>query len=95
MAAYETKLPLADYAIFLAKFLFGAFLVRSSACTINDIFDRKMDAGVGQYPVSLPSHSYETHVFALRHEQNALAAGHLRLGAYRSLLHGYSSSRSS
>lgn len=68
MAAYETKLPLADYAIFLAKFLFGAFLVRSSACTINDIFDRKMDAGVGQYPVSLPSHSYETHVFALRHE---------------------------
>ncbi|EEB86666.1 hypothetical protein MPER_16298, partial [Moniliophthora perniciosa FA553] len=24
----------------------GAFVVRSAACTINDIFDREMDAGV-------------------------------------------------
>ncbi|KAJ6621038.1 UbiA prenyltransferase family-domain-containing protein [Mycena sp. CBHHK59/15] len=46
MAAYAMKLPLDLYAINLAKALVGAFLLRSSACTINDIFDREMDAGV-------------------------------------------------
>jgi 4-hydroxybenzoate polyprenyltransferase len=48
MAAYATNLPLGVYAFDLAKCLVAAFIVRSSACTINDIFDRKMDAGVGQ-----------------------------------------------
>ncbi|KAJ7176343.1 4-hydroxybenzoate polyprenyl transferase [Mycena crocata] len=46
MAAYSTRLPMSDYATHLAKALVGAFLLRSSACTINDIFDREMDAGV-------------------------------------------------
>lgn len=47
MAAYREQLPLDVYAFDLVKCLFSAFIVRSSACTINDIFDRKMDAGVG------------------------------------------------
>ncbi|KAJ6535603.1 UbiA prenyltransferase family-domain-containing protein [Mycena capillaripes] len=46
MAAYTTALPLGAYFTSLAKALVGAFLLRSSACTINDIFDREMDAGV-------------------------------------------------
>ncbi|KAJ7454172.1 UbiA prenyltransferase family-domain-containing protein [Mycena latifolia] len=46
MAAFATRLPLSAYAIHLGKALVGAFLLRSSACTINDIFDREMDAGV-------------------------------------------------
>ncbi|KAF8173241.1 UbiA prenyltransferase family-domain-containing protein [Mycena galopus ATCC 62051] len=46
MAAYATRLPLGAYCAHLAKALVHAFLLRSSACTINDIFDRKMDAGV-------------------------------------------------
>ncbi|KAJ7272422.1 UbiA prenyltransferase family-domain-containing protein [Mycena rebaudengoi] len=46
MAAYTTSLPLSIYVLSLAKALVGAFLLRSSACTINDIFDREMDAGV-------------------------------------------------
>ncbi|KAL0573566.1 hypothetical protein V5O48_007526 [Marasmius crinis-equi] len=46
MAAYSSKLPLEEYGLDLLKCLFGAFIVRSSACTINDIFDRDMDAGV-------------------------------------------------
>jgi 4-hydroxybenzoate polyprenyltransferase len=50
MAAYKTNLPIKFYAPDLAKCLFGAFIMRSSACTINDIFDRKVDAGVGRYP---------------------------------------------
>ena len=49
MAAYHTELPLNRYWVELAKSLFAAFIVRGSACTINDIFDRKFDAGVGQY----------------------------------------------
>ncbi|KAJ7620468.1 UbiA prenyltransferase family-domain-containing protein [Mycena rosella] len=46
MAAFATRLPLGAYALHLGKALVGAFLLRSSACTINDIFDREMDAGV-------------------------------------------------
>ncbi|KIY53913.1 UbiA prenyltransferase [Fistulina hepatica ATCC 64428] len=46
MAAYHTGLPPADYATKLAECFVGAFLIRSSACTINDIFDRHVDAGV-------------------------------------------------
>ncbi|KAJ7603183.1 UbiA prenyltransferase family-domain-containing protein [Mycena rosella] len=46
MAAFATRLPLGVYALHLGKALVGAFLLRSSACTINDIFDREMDAGV-------------------------------------------------
>ncbi|KAG5651463.1 hypothetical protein H0H81_008548, partial [Sphagnurus paluster] len=46
MAAFATGLPLRHYFPYVAKCFVGAFLLRSSACTINDIFDRKMDAGV-------------------------------------------------
>ncbi|KZT20509.1 UbiA prenyltransferase [Neolentinus lepideus HHB14362 ss-1] len=46
IAACTTKMPLPDYIISLAKCTFAAFLVRSSACTVNDIFDRKLDSGV-------------------------------------------------
>ena len=49
MAAFTTNLRLKTYGIELAKYMLGAFILRSSACTINDIFDRKMDAGVGEY----------------------------------------------
>nr|WGM49228.1 UbiA prenyltransferase [Boreostereum vibrans] len=46
LAAYKTDLPLHRYWVELAKSAFIAELVRGSACTINDIFDRKFDAGV-------------------------------------------------
>ncbi|KAJ7061046.1 4-hydroxybenzoate polyprenyl transferase [Mycena amicta] len=46
MAAYSTHTSPNVYAAGLAKALVGAFLLRSSACTVNDIFDREMDAGV-------------------------------------------------
>ncbi|CAA7263365.1 unnamed protein product [Cyclocybe aegerita] len=46
MAAYRTGLPINSYGFELFKCFVGAFILRSSACTINDIFDRKMDAGV-------------------------------------------------
>ncbi|KAF9059384.1 UbiA prenyltransferase family-domain-containing protein [Rhodocollybia butyracea] len=46
MAAYSVKMPWNTYTFHLMQCLVGAFIIRSSACTINDIFDRKMDAGV-------------------------------------------------
>nr|GAT54960.1 coenzyme Q biosynthesis protein 2 [Mycena chlorophos] len=46
MAAYATNAPPSEYTIGLARSLIGALLLRSSACTVNDIFDREMDAGV-------------------------------------------------
>ncbi|PFH48334.1 hypothetical protein AMATHDRAFT_150105 [Amanita thiersii Skay4041] len=46
LAAYRVNLPIELYWGNILKALFGAFILRSSACTINDIFDRKMDAGV-------------------------------------------------
>ncbi|KAJ7213517.1 UbiA prenyltransferase family [Mycena pura] len=46
MAAYTVGLPPNAYFTQLAKALASAFLLRSSGCTINDIFDRNLDAGV-------------------------------------------------
>jgi 4-hydroxybenzoate polyprenyltransferase len=49
MAAYKTSLDLPTFWTEMFKFLIAAFLVRGSACTINDIFDRNFDAGVGKF----------------------------------------------
>ncbi|KAF5393066.1 hypothetical protein D9757_001228 [Collybiopsis confluens] len=46
MAAYSFKMPWDTYTLKLMQYLLSAFIIRSSACTINDIFDRKTDAGV-------------------------------------------------
>ncbi|KAF9043800.1 UbiA-domain-containing protein [Hymenopellis radicata] len=48
MAAYSSgpTMPLSQYGCQLLQCLVAAFIMRSSACTINDIFDRKMDASV-------------------------------------------------
>lgn len=48
MAAYRTRMPLREYQWTLFCCLFSAIILRTSACTINDIFDRKLDAGVGE-----------------------------------------------
>ncbi|KAF9446458.1 UbiA prenyltransferase [Macrolepiota fuliginosa MF-IS2] len=48
MAAYRTQMPLRDYWWTMLHCLFGAIILRTSACTINDIFDRKLDAGVAR-----------------------------------------------
>lgn len=46
MAAYTKKIPLGHFAILLLKVTVAAFLMRASACTINDILDRNFDAQV-------------------------------------------------
>ena len=47
MAAFKINLPFASYGFEIVKCFMGAFILRSSACTVNDIIDRDMDAGVG------------------------------------------------
>ncbi|KAJ3740997.1 4-hydroxybenzoate polyprenyl transferase [Lentinula detonsa] len=46
MAAHSVKMPWSTYSFKLMQCFLSAFIIRSSACTINDIFDRKMDVGV-------------------------------------------------
>ncbi|PAV19510.1 prenyltransferase [Pyrrhoderma noxium] len=46
MAAYTRNLPLSDFLILLLKVTIAAFLMRASACTVNDILDRNFDAKV-------------------------------------------------
>ena len=48
MAAYHTSLDLQTFWIEMVKYLIVSILVRGSACTINDIFDRNFDGGVGE-----------------------------------------------
>ena len=45
--AFKTNLPLESYSLEILKCFMSAFILRSSACTVNDIIDRDMDAGVG------------------------------------------------
>lgn len=49
MAAFSRKLAFPDYGVLLLKTSFTAFIMRSSACTINDILDQKFDASVGEF----------------------------------------------
>jgi hypothetical protein len=45
-------MPTKDYWWSMLNCVFGATILRTSACTINDIFDRKVDAGVGKFCMS-------------------------------------------
>ncbi|KAF7795214.1 hypothetical protein EIP86_006364 [Pleurotus ostreatoroseus] len=46
LAAYRSGMPLPQYAKDLCYYLVGAAIIRGAACTVNDIMDRKFDAGV-------------------------------------------------
>lgn len=48
MAAYKTKMPLNSYWRSVINCVISAFILRASACTVNDIFDRRVDAAVGE-----------------------------------------------
>lgn len=92
MAAFTTRLPLGHYVYDLFKCLIGAFLLRSSACTINDIFDREMDAGVGMYPCVFNSRNFRLGfpAYLERTKSRPLASGRVSvLGATVYLLVQY------
>lgn len=60
------------YALDLFKWFLAAFILRSSACTVNDIFDRDFDAGVGQF-FTLNSKYHNSHTSASTPCQNDAA----------------------
>ena len=48
MAAYSSALPIGGLISNLALFGTGALVMRGAGCTINDLWDRKIDQKVGQ-----------------------------------------------
>ncbi|KAL9709160.1 hypothetical protein Ac2012v2_007513 [Leucoagaricus gongylophorus] len=48
MAAYRTKMPWNEYWWSLLDGVIAAIVLRTSACTVNDIFDRQLDACVAR-----------------------------------------------
>lgn len=53
MTAFAERTPYPEFGWLFLKSFFGAFILRSAACTVNDIFDRKFDAAVGKYSWSV------------------------------------------
>ncbi|KNZ74469.1 hypothetical protein J132_06848 [Termitomyces sp. J132] len=49
MAVFATGLLLQVYGSHLIECFISAFLLCSSTCTVNDIFDREIDAGVENF----------------------------------------------
>ena len=83
MAAYHTSLDLQTFWIEMFKYLIASFIVRGSACTINDIFDRNFDAGVGE-PVSRYTASFPPHHVTERTKGCPLASG--RVSAFATVV---------
>lgn len=48
MAAYSSALPVGGWVSNLALFGTGALVMRGAGCTINDLWDRKIDQQVGE-----------------------------------------------
>ena len=55
MASYALDLPIATPLAYLSLFGVGAFVMRGAGCTINDMWDRNLDKGVGESPPALPN----------------------------------------
>jgi hypothetical protein len=49
MASYSCHAQLSVPASYLALFGTGAFIMRGAGCTINDLWDRNLDKGVGEF----------------------------------------------
>lgn len=80
MAAYRVHLPLEQYWIGILKCLFGAFILRCSACAINDILDRDIDGGVGTYALRLIfGDVQQAHATLERTKTRPLASGRISL----------------
>ena len=50
MASYALNLPITTPLTYLGLFGVGALVMRGAGCTINDMWDRNLDKGVGESP---------------------------------------------
>lgn len=87
MAAYQEKLSLVPYSKMLVQFFLGAFLLRGTAVTFNDICDRKLDRFVGKARNRLlpPDHTVKL-IFSERTKGRPLATGAISVQAASVLL---------
>ena len=54
LASQFTGAPVSAWLTNLALFGVGSFVMRSAGCTINDMWDAKIDAKVGMYAIFSP-----------------------------------------
>lgn len=47
MASYASHVPVTTQLKYLGLFGVGALIMRGAGCTINDLWDRDLDKGVG------------------------------------------------
>ena len=60
MASYALGLPITTPLTYLSLFGIGAFVMRGAGCTINDMWDRNLDKGVGESLPVIPLHILAT-----------------------------------
>ena len=59
MASYALHLPITTPLTYLTLFGIGAFVMRGAGCTINDMWDRNLDKGVGESLSTFPIFTFE------------------------------------
>lgn len=71
MASYATHAPVSTALGYTALFATGAFIMRGAGCTINDMWDRRLDRAVGAFLRAL-SHgvSVNIDVCVMNHREN-------------------------
>ena len=57
MASYALQAPLTTPLTYISLFGLGALIMRGAGCTINDMWDRRLDRAVGMF---LSSHELVT-----------------------------------
>ena len=55
MASYALNLPITTPLTYLTLFGIGALVMRGAGCTINDMWDRNLDKGVGAFLPTYPA----------------------------------------
>lgn len=81
MGAYRVGVPIDVYGISLLKCIISAFILRCSACTVNDIFDRNLDANVGK-DFDLRTDNYTNELFRTVPNSTFAKRSYFRFGFY-------------
>lgn len=75
MASYALQTPLTTPLTYISLFGLGALVMRGAGCTINDMWDKDLDKGVGTYQHMYSLVSESSIVKPERTKTRPLAAG--------------------
>ena len=70
MAAYALEAPFTTPLTYLSLFGLGALVMRGAGCTINDMWDRNLDKGVGRWLMA-PSFAPSSHILCREDQDQA------------------------